>query len=79
MVGVRNSVSCRELFKKFSIHPFASDCVQSYFVVLDSIEKLQKPEIHSENRGSRHIFHVPDSELSSYQKDVYFALQESNY
>jgi hypothetical protein len=79
MVGVRNSVSCRELFKKFIIHLLASDYVQWCFIVLDNIEKFKKPEIRSENRGNRHIFHVPDSELTSYQKGVYFALQESNY
>lgn len=78
-MGVRKNVSCRELFKKFNIHPLPSEYVQSCFVVVDNIENFQKPEIHSENVGSRHIFHVPDSEPTSYQKGVYFALQGSNY
>jgi hypothetical protein len=74
------NVSCRELFKKFNKLPLASEFLLSLLTsILDNIEKLNtNSDIHSLNTKNQYDLHMPNANLSSYQKGVYY-MQESSY
>jgi hypothetical protein len=74
MAGTKRRVSCRELFKKFNILPLASKFLLSLLsFVVDNIEKFQtNSDIHNISTIYRYNLHVPNTNLSKYQKGVYY-------
>jgi hypothetical protein len=74
MAGAKRRASCRELFKKFNILLLASKFLLSLLsFVMDNIEKFQtNPDIHNINTRYRYNLHVPNTNLSKYQKGVYY-------
>jgi hypothetical protein len=66
--------TCRELFKKFNILPLASEFLLSLLsFVVDNIEKFQtNSDIHNICTRYRYNLHVPNINLSKYQKGVYY-------
>jgi hypothetical protein len=75
MAGVKRTVSCRELFKKFNILPLAIKFLLSFLsFVVDNMEKFQtNSDIHSINTWHKHDLHQPSTNLTSYQKGAYYA------
>jgi hypothetical protein len=74
MAGVKK-VSCRELFKKFNILPLKSEFLLLLLLcILDNMEKFRSnSDIHSINTRHKHDLHMPNANLTSYQKDAYHA------
>jgi hypothetical protein len=68
-------VSCRELFKKFNILPLVSELflsLQSFTV--DNVEKSQTNfDIQSINTRHKHNVHMPNANLTNYEKGAYYA------
>jgi hypothetical protein len=75
MAGVKRIISCRELFKKFSILPLVSEFLLSLLsFVVNNMGKFQtNSDIHSINTGHKHDLHQPSANLTSYQKGAYYA------
>jgi hypothetical protein len=73
MVAAKKT-SCRELFKKFNILPLASEFLLSILsFIVYTIEKFQTNSvIQSTSTRYRYNLHVPNSNLSKYQKGVYY-------
>jgi hypothetical protein len=71
----KRRASCRELFKKFNILPLVSKFLPSLSsFVVDNIEKFQtNPNIHNINTRYRYNLHVSNTNLSKYQKGVYYS------
>jgi hypothetical protein len=80
MAGVKKSVSCRKLFKKFNILPLASEFLLSLLsFIVDNIKKSQRnSDMHSINIRHKHDLHKLNANLTSYQ-GVYCIMQESSY
>jgi hypothetical protein len=76
MAGAKRRASCRELFRKCNILPLASEFLLSLSsFVVDNMEKfLTNSDIHSRSTRSRYNRHVPNSNLSKYQKGVYYSV-----
>jgi hypothetical protein len=76
MAGTKRRASCRELFKKFNILPLASKfllLLLSSFVV-NNIETFQtNSDIHNTSTRYRYNLHVSNTNLSKYQKGVYYS------
>jgi hypothetical protein len=74
MAGAKRRASCRELCKKFNILPLASEFLLSLLsFVVDNMEKFQtNSDSHSISTRYRYNLHVPNSNLSKYQKGVYY-------
>jgi hypothetical protein len=70
MAGTKRRASCRELFKKFNILPLASKFLLSLLsFVMDNIETFQtNSDIHNIRARYRYNLHVPNTNLSKYQK-----------
>jgi hypothetical protein len=75
MAGAKRRASCKELFKKFNILPLASEFSLSLLsFVVDNMEKFQtNSDIHSISTRYRYNLHVSNSNLSKYQKGVYYS------
>jgi hypothetical protein len=75
MAGVKTRVSCREVFKKFNILPFASEFLLSLLsFIVDNMEKFQtNSDIHNINTRHKHDLHQPSANLTIYQKGAYYA------
>jgi hypothetical protein len=74
MAGAKRRASCRELFKKLNILPLASEFLLSLSFVVDNMEKFQTNSgIYSISTRYRYNLHVPNSNLSKYQKGVYYS------
>jgi hypothetical protein len=75
MGGTKRRASCRELFKKFNILPLASKFLLPLLsFVVDNIETFQtNSDIHNINTRYRYNLHVPSTNLSKYQKGVYYS------
>jgi hypothetical protein len=69
----KRRASCRELFKKFNILPLASEFLLSLLsFVGDDIETFRtNSDIHNVSTRYRYNLHVPNTNLSKYQKRVY--------
>jgi hypothetical protein len=76
MAGAKRRASCRELFKKCNILPLASEFLLWLLsFVVDNMEKFQtNSDIHSISIRYRYNLHVPNSNLSKYQKGVYYSV-----
>jgi hypothetical protein len=74
MAGTKRRSSCRELFKKFNILPLVGKFLLSLSsFVMDNIEKFKtNSDIHNISTRYRHNLHVPNTNLSKYQKGVYY-------
>jgi hypothetical protein len=74
MAGTKRRASCRELLKKLNILPLASKFLLSLSsFVVDNIEKFQtNSDIHNIITRYRYNLHVPNTNLSKYQKGVYY-------
>jgi hypothetical protein len=74
MAGTKRRASCREFFKKFNILPLASKFLLSLLsFVVDNIQKCQSnSDIHNMSTIYRYNFHVPNTNLSEYQKGIYY-------
>jgi hypothetical protein len=75
MAGAKRRASYRELFKKFNVLPLASEFLLSLLsFVVDNMEKFQtNSAIHSISTIYRYNLPVPNSNLSKYQKEVYYS------
>jgi hypothetical protein len=74
MAGTKGRASCRELFKKFNILPLASEFLLSLSFVMDNFETFQtNSDIHNISTRYRYNLHVPNTNLSKYQKRVYYS------
>jgi hypothetical protein len=75
IAGAKRRASCMELFKKFNILPLASEFLLSLLsFVVDSMEKFQtNSDIDNINIRYRYNLHVPNSNLSKYQKGVNYS------
>jgi hypothetical protein len=73
MAAAKWKASCRELFKKFNILPLATKFLLSLLsFVVDNKEKFQtNSDNHSISTRYRYNLHVPNTNLSKYQKEVY--------
>jgi hypothetical protein len=74
LAGTKRRASYRELFKKFNILPLASELLLSLLsFVVDNIEKFQtNSDIHNTSTRYKYNIHVPNINLSKYQKGVYY-------
>jgi hypothetical protein len=73
MEGTKRRASCRELFKKCNILPLASKFLFSLLSFVVDTEKFQtNSDIHNISTRYRHNFRVPNTNLSNYQKGVYY-------
>jgi hypothetical protein len=75
MTGTKRRASCTELFKKFYILPLASKFLLSLLsFVVDNLETFQtNSDIHNFRTRYRNNLHVPKTNLSKYQKEVYYS------
>jgi hypothetical protein len=75
MAGTKRRASCRELFKKFNILPLSSKFLLSLLLfVVDNIETFKTNSyIHNISTRYRCNLHVPNTNLSKYQKGVYYS------
>ena len=69
------SASCRELFKKLNILPLYLQYTLSLllFVVKNIDEFTTNSEVHAINTQHRSDFHPPSTNLSKYQKGVFYS------
>jgi hypothetical protein len=74
MAGTKRRASCRELFKKFNILPLASELLLSLlsFVVYNTETFQTNSDIHNISTRYRYNLHVPNTNLTKYQKRVYY-------
>jgi hypothetical protein len=74
MAGTKRRASCREFFKKFNILPPASELLLSLSSsVVDNTETFQtNSDIHNISTRYRYNLHVPNTNLTKYQKRVYY-------
>jgi hypothetical protein len=74
MAGTIRRASCRGLFEKFNILPLASEFLLSLSsFVVDNIEKFQaNSDNHNISTRYRYNLHLPNTNLSKYQKSVYY-------
>jgi hypothetical protein len=74
MASVKSRVSCRQLFQKFNILSLASEfilCLLSF--VVENLGKFQRNTVaHNLNTRRKHDFHMPNTNLTKYQKGVYY-------
>jgi hypothetical protein len=72
MTGIKRRVSCRELFKKFNIHPLVSEfLLPLLLLVVINMDNFQtNSDIHNIYVRDTDI-HGPTTNLSKYQKGVY--------
>jgi len=73
MEGVKKSIFCSELFKKFNTHPVSSE---SLFTLLsftvNNIETLQSnSETYCFTPGHKHNLDVVHADPTNYQKSLY--------
>jgi hypothetical protein len=75
MAATKRRASCRELFKKFNILPLASEFLLSLLpFVVNSMEIFHaNSDIHNISTRYRYNLHVPNTDLSKYQKGVYYS------
>jgi hypothetical protein len=74
MAGTKRRASCRELFKKFNILPLASEFLVSLssFVVENTETFQTNADIHNISTRYTYNLHVPNTNLSKYQKGIYY-------
>jgi hypothetical protein len=75
MAGTKRRASCTELFKKFNIFQLASDFLFSLSsFVVDNLETFQtNSDVHNISIRYTYNLHVPNTNLSNYQKGVYYS------
>jgi hypothetical protein len=73
ITNLRNRVSCREMFKTMKILPCYSQYILSSLIYIANNRHLFiiNQEIHSINTRPTLNFHIPNSNLSKFQKGVY--------
>jgi hypothetical protein len=74
MAGIKSRVFCRKLFQKFNILPPASEfilCLLSF--VVKTLDKFQRNiDVHNLNTRHKYDLHMPNTNLTKYQKGVYY-------
>jgi hypothetical protein len=75
MTGTKMRASCRKMFKKFNILQLVSEFWLSLLsFVVDNIKTFQtNSDIHNIRTRYRYNLHVPNTNLSKYQKGVYYS------
>jgi hypothetical protein len=75
LAGTKRRASCRKLFKKFNILPLASEFLLSLLsFVVDNFETFQtNSDIRNISTRYKYNLHVPNTNLSKYQKGVYYS------
>jgi hypothetical protein len=75
MAGTKRRASCKELFKKYNIVSLASKFLLSLSsFVVDNIEAFQtNSDVHNISTRYRYNLHVPNTNLSKYQKGIYYS------
>jgi len=75
IMNAGKSASCRELFKKLNILPLYLQYTLSLllFVVKNIDEFTTNSEVHAINTQHRSDFHPPSTNLSKYQKGVFYS------
>lgn len=79
IAGIKRRAWYRKLCKKFNILPLSSEYLLSLLsFIVDSIEKFQTNSgIHNMSTRYRCNLHVPNSNLSKYQKGFFTVLELS--
>jgi hypothetical protein len=74
MVGVKNTDTCREYFKRLKILPLQSQCLLSLLLfVAENIDHFRlNLEIHGLNTKNKSNLHIPPSKLTVYQRGPYY-------
>ena len=75
MLGYGNRVSCRNIFKELNILPFASQYIFSLLIFVLQNKHLFSSNIdsHAINTRHRQDLYLPQANLTSFQKGVYYA------
>jgi hypothetical protein len=75
MLACKRRASCRNLFRKLEILPLASQYILSImlFVVKNKNKFIVNSEIHSINTRQHYNLHQPISNLTKYQKEIYYS------
>jgi len=72
--NLRDRDSCRNIHKTMKILPFYSHYIFSLLIYIDNIHLfLTNQEIHYINTSSNLKFHIPSSNLTKFQKGVYYS------
>jgi hypothetical protein len=74
MMGLRATESCRKYFKELNILTLKSQYIfsLSLFVINNRHHFEANSEMHNVNTRTRHDLHYPQSQLSAFQKGVYY-------
>jgi hypothetical protein len=72
MIGVRGRESCRKYFKELNILTLKLQYIFSLLVINNRHHSGANSEIHNVNTRTRHDLHYPLSQLSVFQKGVYY-------
>jgi len=74
MMGYKNKVSCRNLFRSLEILPFVSQCILllMLFVVNNKILFTLNSEDHTIGTRQSNNFYQPITNLTVYQKRVHY-------
>jgi hypothetical protein len=75
MVGVRNSDSCREYFKRLKILPIQSQYLLSLLIfVAENVDHFKlNSEIYGFSTKNKSNLHPPPSKLTVYQRRPYYS------
>jgi hypothetical protein len=75
MVGVRNSDSCREYFKRLKILPLQSQYLLSLLLfVAEYVHQFRlNSEFHGFNTKNKSKLHLPPSKLTVYRRRPYYS------
>jgi len=74
MMGYKNKVSCRKLFRRLEILPFVSQYILllMLFVVSNKILFTLNSENHTKRTRQSNKFYQPITDLTVYQKGVHY-------
>ena len=74
MMGYKNKVSCRNLFRRLEILPFVSQYIllRMLFVVNNKILFTLNSENHTKGTRQSNNFYQPITNLMVYQKEVHY-------
>jgi hypothetical protein len=74
MGNLRNRDSCRNMFKTIKILPFYSQYIFSVLIHIINNRHMftTNQEVHNINTRYNHKFHVPNYNLTTFQKGMYY-------
>jgi hypothetical protein len=74
MLSAKKTVSYKELFNNFNVLPVASEYLLSLLSFVIQKTKISNTFRNTQpNVAHKHVVHVPNADLNSYPKGVYYA------